>query len=377
MQCLLFYDKMTKKPNDEGMERMDGRLKDWYRMSLWDVLVSIGILLCTTLLCIGLQRLDKGDEFTSMLFILAVFLIARCTDGYACGIVSALLSVLAVNFAFTYPYFAFNFSLAGYPLAIVCMLAVAIVTSTLTTRIKRQGQLQLEAEREKLRGNLLRAVSHDLRTPLTSILGASSVLLENEAALDAAQRQKLATDIQQDAQWLISMVENLLSVTRISGSDGAKIVKSQQAVEEVVADAVLKFRKNHPTLSIQVRVPDDLLLVPMDPILIGQVLGNLLENAARHGETATQVCVEVRADTTGAIFEISDDGVGISAERMLHLFDGFGKHTATSSDGKRDLGIGLSVCEAIVRSHGGAIVAENKKTGGAVFRFTLPMEEES
>lgn len=355
---------------------MGSSLKDWYRISLWDALVSLGILLCTTLLCIFLQRLDKGDEFTSMLFILAVFLIARCTDGYACGILASLLSVLAVNFAFTYPYFAFNFTLAGYPLAVVCMLAVAIVTSALTTRIKRQSQIQMEADREKLRGNLLRAVSHDLRTPLTSILGASSVLLENGEDLNEGQHKKLASDIHQDALWLISMVENLLSVTRISGADGAKIVKSQQAVEEVVAASVAKFRKNNPDLHVWVRVPDVLLLVPMDPILIGQVLGNLLENAARHGETVTEIGLEVRTQANLVVFEIADNGVGISADRMVHLFDGFGKHTATGTDGKRDLGIGLSVCETIVRAHGGNIMAENKKTGGAVFRFTLPMEED-
>ena len=112
-----------------------------------------------------------------------MFLISRFTGGYFYGIFAALVSVLAVNFLFTFPYFAFNFTIAGYPLTMLCMLAVSVITSAMTTQIKRQGDLRIEAEREKTRSNLLRAVSHDLRTPLTSILGASSAIADNDTVL--------------------------------------------------------------------------------------------------------------------------------------------------------------------------------------------------
>ena len=161
------------------------------------------------------EIMGRIDGVAMLIFMLAVFVTSMYTEGYVWGVAASLISVLAVNFAFLSPYLAFNFTLPENLFSGLVMLAVSIMTSTLTTRIKMQEQLRMESEKEKMRANLLRAVSHDLRTPLTSIYGACSTVIENYDSLEKEQTMKLLNDACSDAQWLNRMVENLLSVTRI------------------------------------------------------------------------------------------------------------------------------------------------------------------
>lgn len=244
-----------------------------------------------------------------------------------------------------------------------------------------QRTIVVEAEKEKMRSNLLRAVSHDLRTPLTSILGASSAILENKGRLDDETHDKLLGDIREDSQWLIRMVENLLSVTRISGGD-ASVRKSPEAAEEIVGGAIARIRARYPSQALLVQVPEDFLMVPMDATLIEQVIINLVENAIRYGtpESLENLClpVEVTVTRSGAlaVFEVRDHGKGVKPEEMPHLFEGYTALGPRSSDSSRGMGIGLSICNSIVRAHGGEITAANSPAGGAVFTFTLPVEEE-
>ena len=160
------------------------------------------------------------------------------------------------------------------------MLAVSIVVSTLTTQIKQQEKLRAEAEKEKMRGNLLRAVSHDIRTPLTSIVGGVNAILDSGDRMPPETQTALLTDIRTEAQWLVGVVENLLSVTRISGA--SNIHKELEAGEELLSAASVKFRKRFPEITVAIRAPEELLMIPMDAILIEQVLINLMENAALH-----------------------------------------------------------------------------------------------
>jgi len=221
-----------------------------------------------------------------LIFMLAVFVTSMYTDGYLWGVLASLASVLAVNFAFFTPYFAFNFTLPENLFSGLVMLAVSIMTSTLTTRVKKQEQLHMETEREKMRANLLRAVSHDLRTPLTSIYGACSTVTENYDSLGKEQALKLLREACEDAQWLNRMVENLLSVTRFDGEQVA--VKKTPTVLEELLDAVLvKFKKRCPDVPVQLELPEDFVMIPMDSMLIQQVLMNLLENAVLHAECTT------------------------------------------------------------------------------------------
>ena len=251
---------------------------------------------------------------------------------------------------------------------------MSVSVSTLTTQIKRQEQLRAEAEKEKARSNLLRAVSHDIRTPLTSIAGCITTLIDSGDSLPDQTRAELLTNVRAEADWLIGVVENLLSVTRISGD--SRLRKELEAGEEVLSAAAMKLQKVYPQLQVTVCAPQELLMIPMDAILIQQVLINLMENAARHGGTTTRVELSLRLEERFAVFEVADDGQGIPRELLPRLFtsDPHPHGQSGEADGKRNMGIGLSVCMTIVQAHGGTMQAENRAQGGALFRFTLPLE---
>ena len=338
-------------------------------------LISIGILAAGFGISLLLQSISSSPELVSLVFVLAVFLISLWTQGYLWGILSSMASVLIDNFIFTFPYFAFDFLTTENLIAALVMLAVAIITSTLTTQIKEQERIKADTEKEKMRGNLLRAISHDLRTPLTTIYGSTSAIIENYDSLSRSQQIRLLSDIQEDSQSLIRMVENLLSVTRVNG-EVVRIRKSETVLEELIDSVLLRFHKMYPNQEVQICIPDDFISIPMDALLIQQVLVNLLENAVLHAHGMTVLTLQVRTRGSNAIFEVADNGCGISKNQLGDLFSGQLYKKETTSDGCRTgMGIGLSVCAAIITAHGGTITAENRSEGGALFRFTLEMEE--
>lgn len=331
-------------------------------------------------LAIGLSALcryfdPEGDSYAPMLFLFAVALVSRLTRGYFYGVAAAVLSVFAINFAFTVPLMSFNFSLAGYPLTFLVLLATALLISAMTTQLKRQEERNYRARLEEMRANLLRAVSHDLRTPLTSISAAASLLSDETKDIAPERRRAMLAEISDDAQWLIRMVENLLSITRVG--EAADVRKTPEAAEEVVSEAVRKYRARFARPVASISLPEELVMAPMDPILIRQVLSNLLENAAFHAEGAENVRVTLRVEGDEAVFEVSDDGAGIPEAKLKTLFDPSAAQPSDSAAHSRNnMGIGLSVCRTIVMAHGGTLSARNLKGGGACFRFTLPMKEE-
>lgn len=236
-----------------------------------------------------------------------------------------------------------------------------------------QRRILVESAKEKMRSNLLRAISHDLRTPLTGILGASSAIYENGDKLDKQTHDKLISNIRDDSQWLIRMVENLLSVTRIDEGT-MHVTKTPEAAEEIVAEAISRIRKRFPERKITVRVPDDLLMIPMDGTLIEQVLINLLENAVKHSSAESTIEVEVKKQGNEAVFEVTDHGEGIAEQDFPYLFENYVPNGKRSSDSSRGMGIGLSICMSIIKAHQGTMEAANREAGGAVFRFGLPLK---
>ena len=253
---------------------------------------------------------------------------------------------------------------------IASLVAMALERQRLSDE---QRNIMIETEKEIMRSNLLRAISHDLRTPLTAISGATSAILENKQTMDEITRDKLLLDIKDDSQWLIRMVENLLSITRINETT-TNLSKVSQAIEEVVSESISRVKNKYPGYNLAVKVPEELLLVPMDATLIEQVIINLLENAIKHSTTESLIEFTVTKDKENAIFEISDNGTGISPDELSKLFDGYSSGKTKSPDSSRGMGVGLSICRSIIQAHGGIIEAENKKEGGAKFRFVLPME---
>ncbi|WP_313528053.1 ATP-binding protein [Anaerotignum sp.] len=495
---------------------------------LYDLFKTILVFLIATSFALCVVEMNVISDNIFGVYMLAVAVTSVITNGVIWGILSAVGGVVAVNFFFTYPYFAINFSMAGYPVTFALLLFMSVLTSALTTRVKKAAILSatrerraenltemsnallsantlnkimeitldyffesnqcsvvaylgnpsdpkikllktiqphdelifhsplevqiaidsytkneitgivlepkvqnckgtyipistetkvygvigllfespddvlfdtykfsnimvsqtilalerqaieekaqlilLEKEKEKMRSNLLRAVSHDLRTPLTCILGASTTLQENKDKLDEAIFDQLLSDINHDAQWLIHMVENLLSITKISSED-AKVKKQDEIVEEIVAESVSRIHKRFPNSTIHVSVPDDLLIVPMDATLIEQVLINLMENAIRHSGTSLPIRLKVSKDGNEAIFTVTDYGKGIDPARLSTIFEG--KNGSISADSNRGLGIGLSICKTIILAHNGNITAKNHTCGGASFTFVLPMK---
>lgn len=357
--------------------------------------IMLGTVICAVIISDILFHYNSDQVEFSMIFFLAVILTAQKTKGYCYGIIASLLSVFCVNYFFAEPIYRINFIQKGYPLMFTVMLIGSLIISTMTSKIIRQAEtakireqntkalyqenlklererdkIKMEAERETSRGILLRSVSHDLRTPLTAISGASGVLLENWEHLEEVQKKKLVQTIQEDSQWLARMVENLLSVTKIQ--DGITTLKKKdEVVEELIADAIQKIKQRFPAVTVSLSLPDEFLMVPMDSMLIEQVLLNLMENVVRHSENPKKIGIKIRSEQKRAIFEVEDWGKGIPED--IFQFD----TSFFSGDNVRNPGLGLKVCSTIIKAHGGKIGAWNKKEGGAVFCFELPVEGEN
>lgn len=347
------------------------RTRSWSR----NLLITASILLISFLFCLILTKLFEINEQITIIFVFAIFLISLLTDGYLYGISAAFIVMFLVNYAFTYPYFAINFTIPENFISAIIMISVSLMTSTLTTQLKLQEAIRAESEKERMRANLLRSVSHDLRTPLTTIYGASSTILENLTSISDDQKIKMIRGIQEDSEWLIRMVENLLSITKIDNGK-IKIILTPTVLEELIDSVVVKFKKRYPNQPIEISIPDEMIIIMMDPILIEQVITNILENAIHHAKGMTKLQLRVYVLGNQAFFEISDDGCGINEDKLKNIFAGTYASSEHSSDSqRRNVGIGLSVCATIIKSHDGVISAENRSSGGATFRFSLNLEE--
>ncbi len=346
-----------------------------FKKHIRNSLITVLSLVCAFGLSMLFQYIFEVQEHITTVFVFAVFLVSLFTDGYLYGVIAAFLGTVAVNYAFTFPYFMLNFTIPVNLISGIIMIAIAVFTSALTTKLKQHEATKVESEKERMRANLLRAISHDLRTPLTTIYGSSTTLLENSNAMTREQKVKIITGIKEDSEWLVRMVENLLSVTRID-SGQVRIIKTPTVLEELIDSVILKFRKRYPTQKVELELPDDVVIIPMDAMLIEQVIVNILENAVQHARGMTLLTLRVFTLGNKAIFEIKDNGCGINPKRLETLFVGYDTQDGELADGrKKNAGIGLSVCATIIKAHGGSINAENAKTGGAVFRFALDTEE--
>lgn len=345
------------------------------RRIIRDIAITIGILALCFVVSVYMQDVFQIPEQITTAFAFAVFLISLLTDGYVYGLVAAVSSMLLVNYAFTFPYFSFNFLIRSNFFSAVVMMVISVLTSALTTKVKRQEAVKAESELERMRANLLRAISHDLRSPLTTIYGSCTAIRENGDRLTEAQKDKMLLGIQEDAQWLVRMVENLLSVTRID-SGRVQLSTVPTAADELIDSVLVHFRNRYPQQKVMLELPEELIIIPMDAMLIQQVLINILENAVQHGGNVTRLMLRVSLQGKWACFEVTDNGRGIPADRLSAIFTGlYDSKDHPVDNAKRNAGIGLSVCATIIRAHGGDISAENLPEGGARFRFRLKTEE--
>jgi K+-sensing histidine kinase KdpD len=298
--------------------------------------------------------------------------------GIGPSVVTAALSSLCFDFFFIPPVYSFAPSDLKSGITLIVMVVVAGVISGLAEISRRQQSAarnrELALETERLRNSLLSAVSHDLRTPLAAIFGAGTELLQDGRKLAEDERQELVSAIVEEAARLDQLVTNLLDVARLDGGK-VQIRKRLEPLDEVVEASLERLRGRLGGRPVRSHVPQEIPMVPMDAVLMQQVLVNLVENALRYTPEGTPVEVEATCESNTVVIEVRDSGPGIRDEEAERLFERFYRGAAHSSrDG--GVGLGLSICRAIVLAHDGRISLRNRAPSGAVARLELPLPRE-
>lgn len=339
---------------------------------------AAGILIAATLVGLLFSGLKIPEANIIAVYILGVLIISIITSSWMYSFLASVISVLAFNFLFTVPRFTLRAYDPSYPVTFGIMFLVALITGSLASRMKEyareSAQAAMQIEKEQLRADLLRSISHDLRTPLTSISGNASNLLSNENEFSQETRMQIYGDIYDDSMWLIKLVENLLSVTRIE--DGRMDLRmSAELMDEVIAEAMRHTDRNRDGRKIEVSSDEEFILGKMDARLIVQVVINLVDNAVKYTPDGAQIRIHTGKKDGMVVVSVSDTGPGIPDEQKSKVFDMFYTGTNRAADGRRSLGLGLGLCRSIIRAHGGEIWVSDNKPQGAVFTFTLPAEE--
>jgi len=305
-----------------------------------------------------------------VLFPLGVLVIAA-RFGLGPAIFTAVAGVVAFDFLFIPPTMSLAIHEGRNIVTLGVTLVVTAVVSMMTEQLRRQArQARRQAEVERLRNALLSALSHDLRSPLTTLVGAGTALQGD--ALDARERRELAAVVAEEAMRLSRLVNNLLELTRLeSGKVRAKRVP--QAIDETIGAALCRLDQKLAGRTIRTEVPEAIPLALFDPVLIEQVLINILENAARYTPAGSPIDVVVRYENAHIVVEVSDRGPGVLAGDEERVFQRLYRGRAAQGDG--GIGLGLTICQAVVAAHEGKIWLENRVGGGASVRFTLPANE--
>lgn len=310
----------------------------------------------------------------AMVYLLAVVVVAlRYSLGAA--IATSLLSVALFDYCFVPPQGAFSVDDAQYLFTFAIMVAVAVVISRLTHAVHEQARaqsaLELEAETERIRSALLSSISHDLRTPLAVMSGASSSLVERGAELGERERQELARSIYDQARDMNERVSKVLQMTRLE-SGGMTLSRDWVSLPELAATVLDRLSERLAGHRVIVEWPQDLPLVHVDAVLLEQVLMNLLDNAAKHTAPGTVVRLRAQPREADVVVSVEDFGHGIPEADVERVFAKF--HRGNTSGTAGGMGLGLAIARAIVRLHQGEAWAEKIGGGGTAFRFTIPRE---
>ena len=255
---------------------------------------------------------------------------------------------------------------------VLTQLAVVLERETL---YRRQEETQTQIASERLRSDMLRAISHDLRTPLTGIMGSASTMLDNYGQLDDNVKKDFLKNIYDDAGWLSDLVENILDMTRLD-EGRLHLHLEEEAAEEIVAGAIAHVKGHAAGHSLSAKIPDELLLLRADGVLLTQVLVNLLDNAIYYTPEGSSVTVLLSRSDQDVLFEVRDDGPGIAEEDMEHLFERFYSRGTRPGTARHGFGLGLALCKAIVEAHGGHIFVHNVEPHGTSVLFNIPAKEE-
>ena len=371
--------------------------KNEKKITLRNVLFGLGtvcaICAAATVVSLLLDNTGIGKENLLMIFLIGVLLSTMTTTGYVYGLFTSVVSSLLFNYFFTEPKYTLRINNREDVLLLVFFLLTALIGGFMSSRLRRQAaiarqseknaqlmyeernKIEIAIESERLKSTLLRSVSHDIRTPLTGIMGASSTIIDNFSSLDENAVKGLAHDINEESARLISTVQNILDMTRIT--EGTLTLKKDfEAVDDLITQVISRISFMASENRLKVQKPDEIILVEVDGKLFVQVLFNLLDNALKHSGENTIVTLSVSVAGEHIIFEVSDNGRGIDGSLRDTLFDSFTTVPGHSPDQGRGVGLGLTICKAIVSAHGGEITAENNHDGGALFTIKLPYKGE-
>ena len=240
---------------------------------------------------------------------------------------------------------------------------------------QEREKIQVAMQSEKLRNTLLRSIAHDLKSPLTSLSGASTLLADSFEILSNQEKKQLALNISEEMIWLTKLVENILYMTRIADSK-LEVNKQEEAVDDVMAEAVEHMKRLMINRKFSVKLPKDVVTAWIDGKLIVQVLVNLLDNAVKYTKAEDKIELEAKTMNESLFFFVTDTGEGVDPKIKHTLFDGFITSKRKHIDGKRGIGLGLTICKAIVEAHGGTIWMEEHKPNGSKFTLKLPNRRE-
>lgn len=325
---------------------------------------------------VGLAMRPRFDLVNvAMIYLLAVVIIAlRFSRGPAIAV--ATLSVAVFDFLFVPPQRTFTVDDVQYLLTFAIMLAVALIISRLVESDRRravaQAALEIDAETERIRSTLLASISHDLRTPLAVMVGASSSLAERGEQLSLVERSALAKSVSEQAREMSEHVSKILQMTRLEAGS-IRIDRDWAALSEIVGSVLNRLAERIAAHRVIVELPEELPLVRVDSTLIEQALGNLLENCAKHTPAGTLVRIRAQRRKQEVVVTVEDYGGGLSDKELERVFAKF--HRGTVEGGGTDIGLGLAICRSIVRLHGGKAWAERAPGGGTSFHFSIPLEE--
>ena len=343
-----------------------------------DVIKSIGMIVIASLIGLLFWHLGMSEANIVMVYILGVLVISIITTRRIFSMVAAGVSVIIFNFLFTEPRFTLWANDKDYPVTFITMFVAAFLTGSLAVRLKEQAakseQSALLAQKEQLKVNLLRSISHDLRTPLTSISGNASNLLSNGEWFDEDTRIQLCQDIYDDSMWLINLVENLLSVTKMEEGN-VNLRLQTELLDEIISESLQHTNRNKTEHQISFKPLDDFILVKVDVRMIMQVVINIVDNAIKYTQKGSKIIVTTKKLEDKAVVRIEDNGPGIPDDMKSLVFDMFYSGAKSVADSRRSLGLGLFLCKSIIVAHGGEITISDNTPHGAVFTFTLPVEE--
>ncbi len=241
--------------------------------------------------------------------------------------------------------------------------------------LRKEQKVQMEMQKERLRADMLRSISHDFRTPLAGIMGLSSTARDNYDKINDEVRKNFLQSIYEDADWLNELVENILQTTRFE--DGkVQLNIGEEAAEEIISDAVSHVKKHAIHYHFHVIIPDEIILIRVDGILIRQVLVNLLNNAINYNPEYTDITISLYRMEDRAVFEVKDNGTGIMPENLMNIFDRYHHSNSFSLSNRKGMGLGLTLCKTIIEAHNGVISIENNVPHGTVATFSVQAEKE-